>query len=115
LLLERGKPTHIRSDNGPEFVSTPFQEWLRRVGIEPIRIYLGSPWENGYNQRFNGALRREVLNAKWFASTRQAQIDINQWLRQYNHVRPHHALGLRPPVPETILEEPKITHPVTGG
>ena len=45
VLLERGPPTHIRSDNGPEFVSAPFQEWLRRVGIEPIRIYPGSPWE----------------------------------------------------------------------
>ena len=115
LLLERGPPTHIRSDNGPEFVSAPFQEWLRRVGIEPIRIYPGSPWENGYNERFNGTLRREVLNAEWFASTRQAQIVINQWLRQYNHIRPHHALAMRPPVPETILEKCKITGPTTGG
>jgi putative transposase len=115
LLLERGTPTHIRSDNGPEFVSAPFQEWLRRVGIEPIRIYPGSPWENGYNERFNGTLRREVLNAEWFSSTRQAQIVINQWLRQYNHIRPHHALAMRPPVPETLLEKSNITGPVTGG
>ena len=115
LLLERGPPTHIRSDNGPEFVSAPFQEWLRRVGIEPIRIYPGSPWENGYNERFNGTLRREVLNAEWFASTRQAQAVINQWLRQYNHIRPHHALAMRPPVPETLSENPNITGPTTGG
>jgi hypothetical protein len=104
LLLERGTPMHIRSDNSPEFVSAPFQEWLRRVGIEPIRIYPGSPWENGYNERFNGTLRREVRNAEWFASTRHAQIVINQWLKQYNHIRPHHALAMRPPVPETLLE-----------
>jgi len=115
LLLERGKPAHIRSDNGPEFISAPFQEWLRRVGIEPIRIYPGSPWENGYNERFNGTLRREVLNAEWFSTTRQAQIVINQWLRQYNNIRPHHALAMRPPVPETILERPNITGPATGG
>jgi len=115
LLLERGTPMHIRSDNGPEFVSAPFQKWLRRVGIEPIRIYPGSPWENGYNERFNGTLRREVLNAEWFASTRQAQIVINQWLKQYNHIRPHHALAMRPPVPETLLEKPNITGPASGG
>ncbi|MGI9509017.1 MAG: integrase core domain-containing protein, partial [Geminicoccaceae bacterium] len=64
--------------------------------------YPGSPWENGYNERFNGTLRNEVLNTTWFSTTQQAQIVINQWLRQYNHVRPHQALGMRPPVPETI-------------
>ena len=102
LLLKRGKPTHIRSDNGPEFTSAPFLDWLTRVGIQPIQIYPGSPWENGYNERFNGTLRHEVLNAEWFATTRQAQIVINHWLRQYNHVRPHEALSMRAPVPETI-------------
>ena len=56
LLLERGRPNYIRSDNGPEFAAAPFQDWLRRVGIQPIRIYPGSPWENGYNERFNGTL-----------------------------------------------------------
>jgi len=89
LLLERGRPNYIRSDNGPEFAAAPFQDWLRRVGIQPIRIYPGSPWENGYNERFNGTLRREVLNAEWFTTTRQAQVVIDTWLRQYNHVRPH--------------------------
>jgi len=111
LLLRLGRPDYIRSDNGPEFSAAPFQDWLCRVGIQPIRIYPGSPWENGYNERFNGTLRREVLNAEWFATTRQAQVVINTWLRQYNHTRPHHALGMRPPVPETILEKPQITGP----
>jgi putative transposase len=41
---------------GPEFAAAPFQDWLSRVGIQPIRIYPGSPWENGYNERFNGTL-----------------------------------------------------------
>jgi len=92
----------IRSDNGPEFIAENFQTWLTRVGIKPIRIYPGSPWENGYNERFNGTLRREVLNAEWFTSIRQAQIVIETWLKQYNHIRPHQALNMRPPVPETL-------------
>jgi transposase InsO family protein len=66
------------------------------------------PWENGYNERFNGTLRKEVLNAEWFHTTKQAQVVINAWLRQYNQIRPHHALNMRPPVPETLLEKPKI-------
>jgi len=103
LLLRHGKPEYIRSDNGPEFVAEVMQGWLTRVGIGPIRIYPGSPWENGYNERFNGTLRREILNAEWFTTTGQAQIVINRWLRQYNHTRPHQALGMRPPVPETLF------------
>ena len=102
LLLKHGKPEFIRSDNGPEFASESFQTWLKKVGVKPIRIYPGSPWENGYNERFNGTLRREVLNAEWFISIDQATTVVGRWLRQYNHVRPHQALGMRPPVPETL-------------
>lgn len=47
LFLTHGKPEFIRSDNGPEFIAANFQTWLTRVGIKPIRIYPGSPWENG--------------------------------------------------------------------
>lgn len=104
LFLRHGKPEFIRSDNGPEFVAENFQTWLTKVGIKPIRIYPGSPWENGYNERFNGTLRREVLNTEWFSTIKQAQIVIEKWLRQYNHIRPHQALGMRPPVPETLAE-----------
>ncbi|WP_406676047.1 IS3 family transposase [Roseobacter weihaiensis] len=115
LLLRRGKPEYIRSElpvegaigsspmgDGSEFIATALQDWLRKVGIKPIQIYPGSPWENGYNERFNGTLRREVLNAEWFHTTKQAQIVINTWLRQYNRVRPHQALNMRPPIPETL-------------
>jgi len=70
LLLKRGKPEYIRSDNGPEFVAASLQDWLLKIGIKPIQIYPGSPWENGCNERFNGTLRREVLNAEWFHTTR---------------------------------------------
>ena len=102
LFLKHGKPAFIRSDNGPEFVAENFQTWLTNVGIKPIRIFPGSPWENGYNERFNGTLRKEVLNAEWFSTVKQAQIVIGKWLKQYNHVRPHQALNMRPPVPETL-------------
>jgi len=44
-----------------------------------------------------------VLNAEWFTTTKQAQIVINHWLRQYNHTRPHQAPNIRPPVTETLF------------
>jgi len=102
LFLKHRKPAFIRSDNGPEFIAEAFQAWLTKVGIKPIRIYLGSPWESGYNERFNSMLRREVLNAEWFSTIDQAKTVIGNWLDQYNHIRPHQALSMRPPVPETL-------------
>ncbi len=115
LLMKHGKPEFIRSDNGGEFVAEHLQEWLRKVGITPIQIYPGSPWENGYNERFNGILRHEVLNAEWFHSVKQAQVVINTWLKEYNHIRPHHALRMRAPVPDTLLEKPQISGSEIGG
>ncbi|WP_442917804.1 integrase core domain-containing protein [Magnetovibrio sp. PR-2] len=67
---------------------------------QPIQIYPGSPWENG----FNGTLRREVLNREWFSTIKQVQVVINTWLKQYNHIRPHQALNMRQPVPEILLQ-----------
>jgi len=109
LIIQRGKPKFIRSDNGPEFIAEHLQTWLTKVGVQPIQIYPGSPWENGYNERFNGTLRNEVLNAEWFSSIRQAQTAINIWLKQYNQIRPHHALNMLPPVPETLIEKTQIS------
>lgn len=115
LLIKYRKPEYIRSDNGPEFIAGALQDWLKRVGVKPIQIYPGSPWENGYNERFNGILRQELLNAEWFHSVKQAQVAINTWLKEYNHIRPHRALGMRPPAPETLLEKPQICGTEIGG
>ena len=73
------------------------------VGIKPIQIYPGSPWENGYNESFNGKLRDECLNVELFNDLREAKILIEIWRQHYNKVRPHTSLGYKPPAPETIL------------
>ena len=103
LFAERGPPDHIRSDNGPEFTATAVRDWLTRIGVKTLFITPGSPWENGYNESFNGRLRDELLNGEIFYSLREAQVLIEAWRRHYNTVRPHSALGYRPPAPETIL------------
>ena len=102
-FIRHGKPKYIRSDNGSEFKAGVLQAWLRTVNVEPIYIYPGSPWENGYNERFNGTLRHEVLGPEAFYSLDEARCVITQWIHQYNHIRPHQSLDHRPPVPETIV------------
>ena len=71
---------------------------MQTLFIEP-----GSPWENGYVESFNGKLRDELLDREIFYTLTEAQILIERWRRQYNTVRPHSALGYRPPAPEAII------------
>jgi len=63
---------------------------------------LGWPGSDILVERFNGTICREVRIAGWFTSIRQARVVIETWLKQYNHIRPHQALNMRPPVPETL-------------
>lgn len=67
--------------------------------IEP-----GTPWENGYCERFNFKLRDELLAGEQSSTLHEAQVLIEQWRRHYNEVRPHSSLGYLPPAPEAILQ-----------
>ncbi len=73
------------------------------MGARTAFIEPGSPWENGYVESFNARFRDELLNREIFFSLREAQILIERWRVHYNTVRPHSALGYRPPAPEVIV------------
>jgi len=103
LFTQHGPPDYIRSDNGSEFTAKVVREWLPRVGVKTLYIEPGSPWENGYNESFNGRLRDELLNGEIFYSLKEAKVLIERWRRHYNTIRPHSALGYRPPAPQTIV------------
>ena len=103
LFILRGIPAYIRSDNGPEFVARAVRDWIKAVGAKTAYIEPGSPWENGYCESFNARFRDELLNGEVFYTLKEAQIIIEQWRRHYNTIRPHRALGYRPPAPETIV------------
>lgn len=102
LFLRHGLPSHIRSDNGPEFIAKKLRHWLKQLEVTPLFIEKGSPWENGYIESFNGKMRDQFLNGELFYTLREAQVMIERWRKHYNTIRPHSSLGGRPPVPETI-------------
>ena len=93
LSARHGVPDHIRSDNGSEFTATAVREWLPRVSVKTLYIEPGSPWENGYNESFNGRLRDELLNGEIFYTLKEAKVVIEGWRNHYNTIRPHSALG----------------------
>ena len=78
------------------------RQWLAALHVETLFIEPGSPWENGYLESSNGKLRDDLLDREIFYTLTEAQILIDRWRRQYNTMRPHSALGYRPPAPETI-------------
>ena len=108
LFILKGVPSYIRSDNGPEFTAKALREWITRIGAKTLFIEPGSPWENGYNESFNGKLRDELLNGEIFYTLREAQILIEEWRKLYNTKRPHSSLGYRPPAPESVLPKNSI-------
>jgi putative transposase len=103
LFIRYGIPEHIRSDNGPEFTAKVVRQWLGHIGVKTLFIEPGSPWENGYNESFNGKLRDEVLNREVFFTLKEAKIVIEKWRQEYNTVRPHSSLNGLPPAPQAIL------------
>ena len=80
--------------------------YMRPIESRFGRCAPGSPWENGYNESFNGKLRDELLNGEIFYSLAEAAVLVEQWRREYNTVRPHSACGGFPPAPEAIKPSP---------
>jgi putative transposase len=97
LISERGAPKFLRSDNGPEFVSTRLLQWAADEGLQMALSQPGKPWQNGTDESFNGKFRDECLSMEYFRNRTQARVVIEQWRRHYNAVRPHSALGYLTP------------------
>jgi putative transposase len=101
-VLERlfgrfGPPAFIRSDNGSEFIAKALGRWLKVQGVTTRHIAPGSPWQNGFEERFNGTVRGECLNLEVFQHVDQARAVCRLFLREYDHERPHSALQYQTP------------------
>lgn len=102
-VLERvcaqvGYPTSIRADNGSEFISRELDLWAYMKGVTLDFSRPGKPTDNAFIESFNGKFRAECLNAHWFMSLDDAVGKCEAWRRDYNEVRPHSAIGNKPPI-----------------
>lgn len=96
-IHEHGKPKGIRTDNGPEFTSHVFQQWLEDNGIEWIKIQKGKPQQNAIIERFNKTFREDILDANKFFSFDHIRSLTSDWINNYNDDRPHEALNYKTP------------------
>lgn len=94
----RGLPQMIRVDNGPEFISHKLDLWCKENKIELVFIQPGKPMQNGYIERCNGNIRRELLNAYVFKTIDDVREKSEEYMLDYNYNRPHASLGYRAPI-----------------
>lgn len=97
LISLHGAPAFLRSDNGPEFVSSAILKWLTNNRIDTALIDPGKPWQNGTAESFNGKFRDECLSVEWFRTRAEAKVIIETWRQHYNAVRPHMSLNYLTP------------------
>ena len=88
LISVHGAPRHLRSDNGPEFISRAILKWASQHELDIAHIDPGKPWQNGTDESFNGKFRDECLSMEWSRNRTEAKVIIETWRREYNEVRP---------------------------
>lgn len=97
ISLERGYPASIRLDNGPELRSRALDQWAYEHGVILDFIAPGKPTQNCFVESFNGKMRDELLNTRWWRTITEAREAVAEHRVDYNHVRPHDSLGRRTP------------------
>lgn len=107
LMIARGKPTMIVSDNGSELTSNAILAWADQARVEWHYIAPGKPMQNAFIESFNGRLRDELLNETLFTSLAQARVALGCWMVDYNGFRPHSQLGWRTPSEFALTFHPR--------
>lgn len=93
LMVKRGKPRTVVSDNGTELTSNAILTWADEGRVDWHYIAPGKPVQNAFIESFNGRLRDELLNETLFRSLTHARIALEDWRCDYNSDRPHSRLG----------------------
>lgn len=98
LITFRGKPSEIRCDNGPEFISHKLVDYCNQTGIKLKYIQPGKPTQNAYIERFNRSYREDILDAYLLESLDQLRELSESWMNNYNELHPHQSLNYLSPL-----------------
>jgi len=98
IIAQRGRPAMCVSDNGTELTGMAVLRWSQEIRVEWHYIAPGKPTQNAFIESFNARLRDELLNETLFTSLTQVRTVLNAWKHDYNHARPHSALGNLTPI-----------------
>jgi putative transposase len=114
LLVERGKPKTIVSDNGTELTSNAILRWTDDHKVAWHYIAPGKPVQNAFAESFIGRLRDELLNETLFRSLAHARVVLEAWQTDYNTNRPHSRLGWMSPAIYAAARRSAALHSTDG-
>lgn len=103
VFRQFGLPERFTCDNGNPWGTpkqnglTKFEVWLLRLGIRVSHSRPMHPQTQGKAERFHRTLKHELLDRRGFNSLEKCQPVFDDWRERYNTIRPHHALGQKPP------------------
>ncbi len=103
VFREHGVPELVGSDNGGPFCCTRalaglsrLSVWWIRLGITPVRIHPGCPWENGIHERMHRTLKAHTTKPP-AATMKAQQARFDAFRQEFNCERPHDSLNGTPP------------------
>jgi putative transposase len=97
-VRRHGAPGCIRVDQGCQFTSRELDLWAYGCGVTLDFSRPGKPTDNAHAEAFNARFRAECLSQHWFLDLDDARAKVESWRVDYNEVRPHSAIGDRPPM-----------------
>ncbi len=98
-IVQRARERHpgvhprIISDNGPQFIAKDFKEFIRICGMTHVRTSPYYPQSNGKIERWHRSIKSECVRPGTPVTVEDAIRLIEGYVRHYNEVRPHSAIG----------------------
>ena len=109
------QPRHLIHDRDNVF-GNDFGAKLAEVGIGDIRTPYRAPLANSVAERMVRSIRQECLDHIIVMSERHLVAVLSEYVRYYNHERPHRKLELTPPVPNAPASiGVVVSRPILGG
>ena len=85
------KPRLI-TDNGSQFISKDFAEYLKFAGLQHIRTSIAYPQSNGKIERYHRTIQEECIQSKSLIDLDDARKQIAEFIDYYNTKRLHSSL-----------------------
>jgi transposase InsO family protein len=99
IILQRAREKfpnarpRIISDNGPQFIAREFKQFIQTCGMTHVRTSPGYPQSNGKLERWHRTVKGEAIRPQTPLTLAEAGRVVDKFVRYYNQVRLHSAIG----------------------